>query len=216
MKRFLMILALLLCMTVLCGCGALDAAELLQGNLDLVYRNSCSEEYLKAVGFTKEDARQQFASGIEAELTVFADYFDTDLTLCSQQTTEKIRSLYQTIYASAKYEVGEAAKTDGGYEVALTVYPIDILQKFNALDAPAFMDRWEQRYDKGEFDSMTDAQYEEAWVTAILDALNSRLSEIGYLEGETITVQIEKDRESGLYVIPEEDFSAIDALILAY
>lgn len=215
MKKILMILSLLLCITALCGCGAPDAAELLQGSLDLVYRNQYTADYLKAAGLTEPEAQQQYETAIEAELTVFADYFSIDLSRCAPETLEQLRDVCRTICGSAKYEVSKPAKADSGYTVTLTVYPVDILQKFRAEDLPPLMSSWQTRYDKGDFDAMSDEAYEKAWVTALLDALNPRLKSIGYLEGETITATLTRDSD-GVTVISPADLAKIDKLVLAY
>ena len=91
MKKKLTVLILTLCAILLCSCASFDAAGLLQGNLDLIYLNQYTDAYLESVDLTAEEADQQYADGIEAELEYFADYFDIDLTLCSDELKEQIR-----------------------------------------------------------------------------------------------------------------------------
>lgn len=216
MKKKLTVLILTLCAILLCSCASFDAAGLLQGNLDLIYLNQYTDAYLESVDLTAEEADQQYADGIEAELEYFADYFDIDLTLCSDELKEQIREFYRNVYSHSKYEVGSAANNSGTYVVSLTIYPIDIIQQFMEKDADGFMTVWEARYNNGEFDAMTDQEFEAAWVSGILGALNARLPDIGYQAAESIAVQIAKDETDGLYVITDNDFGRIDSLIIAY
>ena len=62
---------------------------------------------------------------------------------------------------------------------------------------------------------MSDAEFDEAWIVAILDAIAPRLDNVGYLEPETISVQIAKDSD-GYYTITENDFSRVDELMIQY
>ena len=213
MKRILIAILLILCAALCCGCGAPNAAELLEGSLDLAYRNRYTEAYLKAVGLTAEEAQQQYEAGMEAELAVFAGYFDIDLTLCSREAAEEFRGFCRDVYGSAKYEVGKPAKTDTGYTVALTVYPVDILQKFRDGSLSGLMSDWQTRYDKGEFDAMDKTQYEDLWIRTLLSALKD--VQPGYLDGEIVTVTLTRDSD-GVTVISPEDLTKIDSLVIAY
>ena len=63
--------------------------------------------------------------------------------------------------------------------------------------------------------AMTDEELEAAWTEMILDMVESYIPKIGYLEPETISIQIEKGAD-GAYVISDNDFGRIDALIIQY
>ena len=97
----------------------------------------------------------------------------------------------------------------------LTVYPIDIFQKVNDEDSEAFLADMQERADAGEFVNMTDDEYEVVWAQAIIDMVSARIDSIGYLDPQTISVQVVKD-EDNVYVIDDSDFNRIDSLIIAY
>ena len=97
----------------------------------------------------------------------------------------------------------------------LTVYPIDIFQKVNDEDAEAFLADIQERADAGEFVNMTDDEYEVVWAQAIIDMVSARVDSIGYLDPQTISVQVVKG-EDNVYVIDDSDFNRIDSLIIAY
>ena len=74
MKRYIkkglaLTLSALLCLGVLAGCGSsFSATDLVKGNLDLIYLNQYSSEYLDSVNLTKEEADQQYEDGIAVEV----------------------------------------------------------------------------------------------------------------------------------------------------
>ena len=82
-------------------------------------------------------------------------------------------------------------------------------------DADNFNTMWQARIDDGDFNDMSDEEYEEAWANAIIDLVKSRISTIGYLDPQTISVQVTKD-DDGVYSIDEGDFQRIDMLMIQY
>ena len=112
--------------------------------------------------------------------------------------------------------MGEAEETENGWRVSVTVWPVDTLRQFRAQEAGALLADWEARYNKGEFDAMTAEAYEDAWVTALLNALDPRLGSISHAEPETVTVEVAKGEKAGQYVIAAGDLARVDGLLLAY
>ena len=67
-------------------------------------------------------------------------------------------------------------------------------------------------------DQMTEeeyAAYEEEWFQLILDTLEAKLPELGYLEPQTQVVQVTLD-DDGLWGFNEQDFYNLDVLIIDY
>lgn len=210
------ILVLVMCAALLTGCGSkVPAKDLVQGNLDAVYLGKFSSDYLKLVGSNEEKAKDDYDTGIDNEVEYFAAYFNIDLDMCDDDIRDEIADLYHEIYAKSKYEVGSETGSDDKYLVELTVYPIDIFQKVTDDDADNFNAMWQARIDDGDFNDMSDEEYEEAWANAIIDLVKSRISTIGYLDPQTISVQVTKD-DDGVYSIDEGDFQRIDMLMIQY
>lgn len=210
----LMVVAMSAALLTGCG-GSIPAKELVQGNLDAVYLGKYSEEYLKMVDIDKAQAEKDYESGIETEVEYFAQYFAIDLSMCSDSTKEKIADLYRDIYAKSKYEVGSESSNGDTYLVELTVYPIDIFEKIINEDADDFDTLWQARVDDGEFDEMSDAELMEAWTQAIIELVSARIPNIGYLDPQTISVQVTKNDDE-TYAIDDGDFQRIDSLIIQY
>ncbi len=207
-------LSALLCLGVLAGCGStFSAADLVQGNLDLIYLNQYTGEYLDSVNLTKEEAGQEYEDGIAVKVDYFCTYFEVVLESCDDTVEPQITELYHQIYDHSKYEVGSETRSGDTYLVELTVYPIDIMQKVMEEDADAFVTQWQERVEAGEF--ATEEAFETAWAQGIIDMVSARLDSIGYLDPQTISVQVTKG-EDGRYSIDSSDFSRIDGLIIAY
>ena len=214
-KVIAIVLAAVLCMGLLSGCGSFSATELVKNNLDLIYLNQYTDDYLTRVGLDKEQADQEYEDGLEVEAEYFASTFDIDLDICGDGIRQQIIELYRQIYTHSKYEVGSQSRSGDTDLVQLTVYPIDIFQKVNDEDAEAFLADMQERADAGEFVNMTDDEYEVVWAQAIIDMVSARIDSIGYLDPQTISVQVVKG-EDNVYVIDDSDFNRIDSLIIAY
>lgn len=216
LKLFSIFAVMAFCLAGLAACGGgFDPAALLKGNLDVIYLGECDDSHLKSVNLTKEEAQEYYEDGILVEAEWFADYFDCDYSNLTEATQQRIVDMYKQIYSHSKYEIGETSKSGETYLVSLTVYPLDVISKFVNEDYETFYANMETRSNAGEFDAMSDAEFDEAWIVAILDAIAPRLDNVGYLEPETISVQIAKDSD-GYYTITDNDFGRIDNMMIKY
>lgn len=216
MKKMLaLVLGAAVCAGLLTGCGSsISASEIVKNTLDAVYLDQYTDDFLKRIDLTKEEAHQGYEQGIQTEVQYFAGYFNIDLDLCDSSISDEIADLYHQIYPHSKYEVGDTSINGETYLVSLTVYPIDVIDQAMA-HSTEFAENWQERIDSGEFDNMTVAQAEEAWANAIIDLVSVQLDSIGYLEPQTISVQLVKDGD-GFYSIDSGDFERIDALMIDY
>lgn len=216
-KVLCLILSMLLSLSVLTACGGkeFDAAGLVQGNLDLIYLDQYTDEYLELVGLTAEEAQATYDQGVEVEVSFFAEAFGIALESCDASVKEELTSIYEQLYAHSKYEVGEATKTETGYEVSLTVYPIDVMYLVITEDCTPFVDEWTLRNTNGEFSGMEQAEYENLWAQEVLELVKARMENVGYLEPQTISITVALD-ENECYAIDSADFQNIDNLIIQY
>ena len=200
---------------ILAGCSqasSFDPKVLLQGNLDAQYLNKYSDEYLNSIVNTKEELEEAYANGLDYEADYFIEYFGIEIDKCDDSIKTEITDMYKEIYGYAKYEVGEVTKSDDTYLVSLTIYPIDIVQKIVDEDWEAFSASWQA--DDTLYD-MTEEEFETTWAESVIELFKARIDTIGYLDPETISVQIVKD-DDGVYTISENDFQRIDSLIIQY
>lgn len=214
-KMLALVLGAAVCVGLLAGCGSsVPVSELVKNNLDMIYLDQCTDDFLKRIDLTKEEAHQQYEQSIQTEVQFFASYFNIDLDLCDSSISDEIADLYHQIYPHSKYEVGNTSINGETYLVSLTIYPIDVIDQAMA-HSTEFDENWQERIDSGEFDNMTEAQAEEAWANAIIDLVSAQLDSIGYLDPQTISVQFVKEGD-GVYRIDSSDFRRIDMLMIDY
>lgn len=216
-------LALLSAMLVLLGLGAcsgnnpFSAAGLLQANLDIIYRGTYTTETLTSCGITAEAADRMYDNSIQTEAGYFCKYFDIDRDLLSEETQSRMHDMYKNIYGKVQYTVGATTETADGYQVQLSIQPLLIIQDFLNEEADTVMDDWQQRMDKGDLDSLSDNEREEAWADGIINAVATRAegSSADYDTPVEITVNITQDSE-GYLSISDEDMEEIDRLLIKY
>ncbi len=154
MKAALAALVCVLCV-MLGGCGGYaetDAAALLQANLDIVYKGEWTDADLGRFAVTEAEAAAVHEDALRVEAGYFAGYFSLDVgqigdKLADELTAEwasEIMELCREVYAASRYEVGTAVKAaDGGYDVSLTVWPVDVFRRFVAEDGDSFRQKWQ-------------------------------------------------------------------------
>lgn len=220
LKKIATILSALLMLLGLAACSGnqpFGAADLLQTNLDIIYRGSHTAETLSQCGITAEEADAMYQNSLKTEISYFCKYFDIDEALLSEETQNRMYDMYTKIYGKVQYTVGEATQTADGYIVELSIRPLLIMQDFLAEDADTIMNNWQQRMDAGNFDLMTDTEREEAWADGIISAVAARAesSNAGYDAQTLSAIHITQDAD-GYFAISDEDMATIDRLLIAY
>lgn len=220
-KSFAMPAAWVLALVMLLGltaCGGnrtFDAADLLQANLDIIYRGEYTDEVLTSCGISAEEADRMYQNSLNTEVAFFCKYFDIDQELLTDETRGKIHNMYASIYSGVQYTVGTATEVTDGWTVALSVRPRLIMQDFLAADADEIMSAWQQRMDSGEFDLLTDNEREEVWAGGIIDAVSARVDSLDFGPAQELAVRITQD-DDGYLAISDEDMEQIDRLMIEY
>ena len=119
---------------VLVSCGSgFDAASYTQGDLDLTFKGIASADYIKVCQTTKEDCLNTYA-------TTWDSYVQNNVlpnlgltrTQITDDTYNSFVSAIESIYAMSDYTVGKATKTDSGYDVEVTVRPLQFTAAVNS------------------------------------------------------------------------------------
>ena len=213
-------LAFLLCLLCLGlgGCGGFDAddaAALVQGNMDVVYKGEYTEGYLAQVDMTAEDADAVYQNALLTEAEYFAGFFDIDTELAGDDVMARIAGLYRQVYALSRYEIGWVSKSGDGFSVEVTIYPVDVFSRFVAEDSEAFMQSWQAKLAGADFAGKTRQEIEVLWAADLLAAVEARLVTAGYLEPQVVDVHVAVESE-GYYAIDDADWNLIDELLIAY
>ena len=198
----------------LCACGgsSLDAEAFTDQAMQARLTGKAEEDYAKLAGIKKEDAAAAYEQVLTDERDYFASYVDIDLSLCSEETGQRIIDLYRKLFPKGKYEVGASTQSGDSYLVSLTVMPMDIVRQVREKDWQQFQLDWVADYES--LYEMEPAEMEEEWADRILNMFEARLDSVDYLEPETISIQIVQ--QEGAYRISETDVRRIDTLLIKY
>ncbi len=218
-KRIALLLVMAMIATVtFAGCGGTtkdDFAQVyVQGILDTLYRGQYNSDFLAITNYESTDQlEKEYENGILAEADYFAYYFK--VSKLTADTKTDITDLYKDLYGFSKYQVNPSTGTDGVYTVDVVISPIDVIQKVTQEDLPDYLESLRESFEDGAFEDLTEVEYEDAYALGIIALIENRMKNVGYLEDETITVQLVKDK-GGLYYIQDGDLAAIDEHIIKY
>lgn len=211
-------LALLLPLSA-CGGGlsADDAQLYVQGVLDENYLGKADPDFLKLIDSTEEETEEVYAGSMETEAQFFLDSFvESELSQEEQdRLLDELSAMYRQIYAHSKYTVESASEVDDTtFGVKVTVEPIDIFHQVADELNNGAADELNSRYP----DQMTDEEYmayEVEWVELFMDLTYEKLPQLDYLDPQTLLVQVALG-DDDYWTIPDEDFWAVDALVIDY
>ena len=218
--------ALLLAMALaftLAACGGVtpeDAEGYVRGFLDASYLGQYNDDYLEITGMTAAEAQEQdYAWNTAAEADILMDYLEIYPT---EASTAAAIGLVEDIYALSRYEVGDASKLeDGSYAVSVTVYPMDILVRYELQGAR--LDCWADALaqygitTQEALDAMSDEAYaemEDQYAAAVLDGIRAMLPEMGYGPAQSAVIQLKL--EDDVYTMVETDWQHFDSMVIDY
>lgn len=214
-KKLTVMLPILVFLFSLTGCslfgnGKQTYSSYVTSLLDVNYKADYTE-YMKITGATEDEAKKVYDDGIvyltEALMTA---YGINDVE--GSSIKEQFSQLAADIYAHASYEVTDVTKTDGVYQVTVTIYPIDILLTTYD-EVVAYIENMNERVSAGDYNDYELDEYEIAYAQGILDILTAAVPNISNGEGVPVTVTIQDNDE--YYYISDADFLALDKVILA-
>lgn len=190
---------------------------LVQGNVDELYLGKFNKDYMDLIGTTEAECEQNYLDGLETEAEYFAYYFDIEYM--SDQLKADIIDLYKEIYSHSRYTVGDASKLDDDtYAVKMDIYPIDVMDQVTDAIYDGAMDWFLDKYTEEDVEAMTDEEYEvydEEWAYGIIDIVREQLPNLGYMDAETIVVQVVRGSDN-IWTISDNDMGTIDEYILYY
>lgn len=234
MKKNLAVLLLIVLTLTLVGCGQSEEAStkvLVQGNIDSIYLGKATSEYLKMVDATQEKVDADYIDGMNKEAEFFCTYFnivdpeygETYETL-SDDIKTSIVEMYKEIYSKSSYTVGESVKNEDGFDVLVTIKPIDIIEKaFNKLEEGYEpYEKFAEKYQSIDLDALSDDevlsildQYTSDYSNLLIDLINGLIPEIGYKDAKEVTLHVEKN-ENDRYHINQDDWTVIDDYMIYY
>lgn len=214
---------LALCLALsLAACGGtegpskFEAAAYVDGLIKENYLGQFEETFLEQVGISEAAAKETYENGLEVEADRFLTRYDIDHP--TDEFMEQVVELFREIYQHTRYEVVSAAQQeDGSYSVKVNVESIDIVQLVEG-EWDKARDDFYEKYPYRDQQTMSTAEYtamDREWAELILSLYQDKLSEIGNLTAQSLSVQLVQN-EDGNYIIDSQDFARLDALIIDY
>ena len=179
-KRIAAAVLALCALLALTACGGLQekvesklwetaAPILVQGNMDLLYKGVCDENYLKLVNSTQEDCLPYYEENMALQAQAIMAAFEINDVNNTQ--SDRFIDIMKHIYAKADYTIGAASQVDDShFLVDVTVTPLNFpAQVYDNLGIGlmTFFNTYGELTDE-QLNAMSDQeyiQYEETWAT---------------------------------------------------
>ena len=213
-----MTIAFMICtmMFSLMGCSLFDSkakvySRYIVSLLDINYKN-VSKDYMTLTGVSQSDAEAVYVANMDYQAHNLMNYYGVkevdDGTILSE-----FYYLAQSIFSNAKYEVTDVIedKETGSYTLELTVYPLDTLEATYD-DVVEYIEGFNARVDEGDYNDMTEEEYETEYAEGIMKILKSTVENPGYMDPVVLEIPIQPSND--YYYITDEDFLKIDKNIL--
>lgn len=187
-KKVSLILALIMVLGVLGGCGAsFDASSYLKALLDNMYKNDSSQLVSMKVA-TAEEASEVYEEGLDSVIDGMLESVGT----ISEEQKAEIRAVFADVLAAAKYTVGEAEKKDDYYIVTVSCEQMNIYKPTAEAWMAAIVAQsaeWQAAMDNGE-EVPSDEEQIEWLMSSFKDCIAESLKNATYDEAQTVTVKI--------------------------
>lgn len=194
-KKYSGILITLIISISLVGCSlGFNASAYVKACLDACTKGDVTE-YAKITNISEEEAKAVHNSLIESALCSLDEYHISD------ERKEDFRILFQNIYGSLQYEVGEAIQNpDGSYNVPVTTKKLIVFDTVIA-DSQSYITDYAKAHP-----SVSTDELNEAILDYMYTRLSNHLNEAIYEDNDVIMIQITKTGNHQ-YGISEEDLS---------
>ena len=204
-----------------CQSTTKDATVFVKGELDATYLGTYDKEYLDVVAnMTEADAKEKYEYNLEQEAEILMSYLSIDMP--TDAVTQRTQEVVGKIYSHAQYTVADAEKLKSGdIAVEVTVSPIEVIP---LLTSDFVADAWQEVLagsgieTQDQFNALTDEEYQvldEQYANALLDELESLMSQLTYGEDQVIMLQMKKDSD-GMYSLVDSGMQKFDEVVIDY
>lgn len=184
----------------------------IQASMDATYLGNYSK-YLELADTTKESAEDLYDNTIEYLSYYIMYYNSVDYDNISDDIIEKYNNLAKEALQKTKYEVNEARKVDGIYQVKLEITPLDIWESTYD-EVNEYIDEFIDKYPN--YEAMTGDELikiKEEYAERVLEILTPYVENMNYKDVINKIVEIQLD-EDGLYGISENEWNDINDYVM--
>lgn len=216
--------------TGLTGCTKMVdelVTSMVKWNLDSAYLNQHDETYLKMYGITKEEAEEDYLTGISYDVENFAYYWGiidgvtVNVSDLNEDLQNDLTELCKNISEKAKYEVQSATVQDSScYAVKVEVEPIDIIEQANTIymeETYEPLTTFWAKYETTDMETISDDEYLSIcneYGAIIVDMVEELLPNLGYMETKSQIIQLEEVNDS--WEFNEDDLATFNSYVIYY
>ncbi len=195
----------------LSGCDSFfNASAYVQASLDALYKGDFTH-YKKTVNLPDDQIQKDYEDGYKAQSDVFAQHFG--VKTLTDTVRPQVEELYKTLFANVSYEVGESTDDKDGFNVTVKIKPITLFK-----DDAGKIDQYVQQFNaqnlSGAYVNMSTEEFENTYVTGILNILNADLNSLHYGDEQTLTLNVYKEDKA--YYIDENDLNTLQKAVIPY
>lgn len=187
--------------------------DYVQSVLDANYHGDHAA-YMQITGANKEQASKMTEAHAVNMAQQMSDLYAIQLSKIPAVIGERLTEVGRQIYKAASYTVDSVEKSGETVYVMISVSPLKFYEGA-AEGVEAFIDSFNERAKQGEFELMSESEYENAYAEGILAVLEETVKDIECESAKSYRIKIRYNAETGVNYIADEDMDAIDKLILA-
>ncbi len=167
------------------------------------------DSYMEVTGASLEEAQKIYEANVQEYALEMADALSIKQDVVSVSLVERLIEVAKTIYGQTKYEAVDVLRDGDTYTVTVEIQPVLF---FGTLETPfqSAVDDFNNRAKNGEFDNLSDVEYEEAYGEAVVSALEKSVSQMTIGSKISVDVVLDYDKESDVYVISDELMESLD------
>lgn len=170
---------------LLTGCGTeFDASGYVRACLDANTHGEF-DEYARLTNMTAEEIKKKnYDDRLDQEIAYLDTYKADD------ETKQKFRSLFEKMYNSFKYEVGDAVKNDDeSFSVPVTTYKLKAFGDIMTDITTFATDFYTEKAESGDT-NVTEDEINKVVVDYMYDYISKNLEKLEYEEGVPINVTV--------------------------
>lgn len=187
--------------------------DYVQSVLDANYHGDHGQ-YMQITGANKEQASKMTEAHAVNMAEQMAEIYAIQLSKIPAVIGERLTEVGYQVYKAASYTVDSVEKSGETVYVTISVYPLEFYQGA-AEGVEAFIDDFNERARLGEFELMSESEYENEYAEGILAVLEETVKDIRCGSVKSYRIRIRYNEETGVNYIADEDMDAIDKMILA-
>lgn len=187
--------------------------QYVQSILDANYHGDCTL-YMQITGASQQQAGKMAEAHAVNLAEQMAELYAIQLKQIPAVIGDRLTEVAYDVYEKAVYTVSDAEKVGEKIYVSISVQPLKFYHGV-AEQIEAYIENFNARAKDGEFEHLTESEYENEYAEGVLDILEASTENIELEDERTYRIQIRYNEETKVSYIAEEDLDAINRMILA-